>query len=145
MMRAQTLRKLRQWHRYLGLFFTPAILLFSVSGGMQTYRLQETSGYGGTPPSWIMWLASIHKDQRLPRGSAAPAQKSALSEHPTTAKASPRRSTTMLKAFVALLAAGLALSALLGATIAINTKTSRGFSLLMLALGAIVPLVVLYV
>lgn len=144
MMRAQTLRKLRQWHRYLGVFFTPAILLFSISGGLQTYRLQETGGYGGTPPSWIVWMASIHKDQRLPRSSAEPDRKSPVSTQPAKPKATPRRSTTLLKAFVALLAAGLGLSALLGATIAINTKASRGFSLLVLALGAIVPIAMLY-
>jgi hypothetical protein len=49
-----------------------------------------------------------------------------------------------LKLFVALLAAGLSFSAILGATIAIGTRSTRGVSVLMLALGAIVPVAVLY-
>jgi uncharacterized iron-regulated membrane protein len=143
-MKAQTLRRLRQWHLYLGVFFTPAILLFSISGGLQTYRLQEAKGYGGTPPSWIVWMASVHKDQRLPKTEAGADQKSVGAPKTAKPKAPASRSTTLLKLFVALLAAGLSFSALLGATIAIGTRSTRGVSVVMLALGAIVPVAVLY-
>jgi uncharacterized iron-regulated membrane protein len=143
-MKAQTMRRLRQWHLYLGVFFTPAILLFSISGGLQTYRLQEAKGYGGPPPSWIVWMASLHKDQRLPKTEAASDQKPVGAPKAAKPKAQPSRSTTLLKLFVALLAAGLSFSAILGATIAISTRSTRGVSVLMLALGAIVPVAVLY-
>jgi hypothetical protein len=145
-MKAQRLRQLRQWHLYLGVFFTSAILLFSISGGLQTYRLQEARGYGGTPPSWIVWMASVHKDQRLPRAEAGEAKPKEVAGAPKPAKpkGAPSASTALLKIFVALLAAGLCLSALLGATIALNTRATRGISLVMLALGSILPVALLY-
>jgi hypothetical protein len=145
-MKAQTLRRLRQFHLYLGVFFTPAILLFSISGGLQTYRLQEAKGYGATPPSWIVWLASVHKDQRLPRAEAQATTKPALTAAPKSSKSSPPPSsaTAIMKVFTALLAAGLSLSALLGATIAVNTRSTRGIAIAMLALGTVLPVAVLY-
>ncbi len=62
MMKAQTMRQLRRIHHYIGVFFKPAILLFALSGALQTFRLQEEKGYGGTPQTWIVWMASVHKD-----------------------------------------------------------------------------------
>lgn len=44
------------------MFFAPAIFLFALSGALQTFRLQEAKGYGGQPPGWIVWMASVHKD-----------------------------------------------------------------------------------
>ncbi len=146
-MKAQTMRQVRQLHLYLGIFFTPAILLFSVSGGLQTYRLQEAKGYGGPPPSWIVWMASVHKDQRLPRAEAEAAPKpAAATGAPTPAKPKSPQSSgiALLKIFVALLAAGLCFSALLGSVIALNMRSTRNVSLVMLALGAIVPVMTLY-
>lgn len=65
-MKGQTMRRLRQYHQYLGGFFAPLIPLLAISGALQTFRSQDAQGYGGTPPSWIVWPASIHKDQAHP-------------------------------------------------------------------------------
>src|SRR3569623_308360 len=70
-MKAQTQRTLRQYHHYIGVFLAPAILLFAVSGTVQTFRLNEEKGWGGTPPTWMVWSASFHKDQTPPRSKPA--------------------------------------------------------------------------
>src|SRR5215210_2875892 len=59
------MKRIRQIHFYLGALFAPMIILFALSGALQTFRLQD-SPKGGTytPPAWIVKLADIHKDQR---------------------------------------------------------------------------------
>ena len=39
--RASTMRTIREWHLYVGLFFAPLLLLFSISGAIQTFRLPD--------------------------------------------------------------------------------------------------------
>jgi hypothetical protein len=154
-MKAQTQRSVRQFHRYIGLFFTPAILFFAISGSLQTFRLQEEKGYGGTPPNWIVWLAAIHKDQSPPRD--APAGAAAEPDHhqadhedaaPGRAAprpANPRPSPLPLKIFVAAMAAGLVLSSLLGTIIALTNRLTRRASIAMLAAGAVLPCLLLWI
>ena len=50
-MTPQTLRTLRKLHHYFGVVLAPAILFFAISGGLQTFRLQQASGWSGSPPS----------------------------------------------------------------------------------------------
>lgn len=141
-MKAQTLRQIRRWHLYLGVFFTPAILLFSISGGLQTYRLQDEDN----PPYWITWIASLHKDQRLPQVKVPEPKHdvAAPAESPPKPKPVPL-SRRILQLFTALLAAGLSFSAILGVMIALNTKSTRNISLVMLALGTVLPLAAAYI
>lgn len=57
-------KTIRLVHRYLGLFFAPAIVFFSFSGALQTLGLHETSrGSSYVPPSWIVRMAQLHKKQ----------------------------------------------------------------------------------
>jgi hypothetical protein len=154
-MKGSTNRRLRRLHQYLGLFFAPALLLFSLSGALQTYRWQEPKGFGGTPPAWIVWLASVHKDQALPRPSrggpeAGPSAGEAAkaASVPASAKAAPakkgpgRRQGLML--FVGLFGIALFASTLLGIAIALANAASRRTALLVLAGGTAVPLVLLF-
>jgi hypothetical protein len=150
-MRPNTLRALRRYHNYLGLFFAPMILLFAISGALQTFRLQEAKGYGGPPPNWIVWLASVHKDQGPPRADKVEKPRAA---GPSVAAAKPdgrvqkgakRPSPLPLKIFVVLLSLALAASTVLGVLIALSIKGSRRISLTLLLLGAVVPLVLLWI
>lgn len=150
-MKPNTLRSLRRYHSYMGLFFAPMILLFSISGALQTFRLQEARGYGGPPPNWIVWLASVHKDQGPPRAPRVERPKSAA---PAVAREQPggrpardakRPSPLPLKIFVVLLAIALAVSTVLGVMIALSIKGSRRISLSLLVLGTVVPIVLLWV
>ncbi|CAN5240418.1 hypothetical protein BH10PSE14_BH10PSE14_31160 [soil metagenome] len=158
-MKAQTQRALRKYHHYIGVFLAPAILLFSISGAVQTFRLNEEKGWGGTPPNWMVWIASVHKDQTPPREksaapkSAAPNPAAAMADDhdhaaPSAAKApapAKRPSPLPLKIFVVLMAVGLIVSTLLGVTIALNNRATRRVSILMLVAGAVLPIVLLWV
>ena len=148
-MKAQTMRRVRQYHFYLGMFFAPAILLFALSGALQTFRLQEAKGYGGTPPGWIVWMASIHKDQSLPREQHDARRAAKPSAVPATAPRTvedrplARTSPLPLKIFVALMSLGLTASAILGIVIALTNRTMRRTSVIVLTAGALLPLLLL--
>jgi hypothetical protein len=152
-MNAATMRKLRQFHLYIGVFFAPAILFFAISGGLQAFRLQQASGWDGAPPpQWMATMGSVHIDQRLP--VAEPEKKPEVAKPKTAeelakdaAKAAERKAKGQkalpMKIFTAVLAAALAFATLLGAAIALSMKSTRRISLIMLAAGAVVPVVLL--
>ena len=148
-MRPNTLRTLRRYHHYLGLFFAPMILLFAISGALQTFRLQEAKGYGGPPPNWIVWLASVHKDQGPPREPRAEKPKpagEAAKPRVEAPRTGPKRPSPLpLKIFVVLLAIALAISTIIGIVIALANRAMRRVSIVLLMLGAVVPIVLLWV
>jgi hypothetical protein len=143
------MRKIRQIHLYIGVFFTPAILFFAISGGLQTFRLQQASGWDGAPPPvWMAWMASVHIDQAKlkpetdkkpeaakPKPPADPAQ---LAE-----RAARKAAALPMKIFTAALAIALGLSSLLGAVIALNMRSTRRVAAVMLVAGALVPILLL--
>lgn len=148
---------LRQLHRYLSVFFTPAILFFSFTGALQTFGLHESAQRGEPPPvAWIATLASVHKDQHLPQARARRAAPTATAAAPVatapvaqpasapTAEA-PReeKSTLPLKLFVLTLAIGLCATSLVGLTIALTNPRSRKESAVMLVLGTLLPVLLL--
>jgi len=144
-MKPKTMQKLRRYHHYAGVFFAPAILLFALSGALQTFRLQEARGYGGTPPGWIVWMASVHKDSRVPRIAAAEAahrhEGDGAPERSTPKPKPAAQGTTLpMKIFVALLSIGLMASTLMGVVIALNNRAMRRVSIAMLIAGTAVPL-----
>ena len=152
------------------MFFAPTILLFAFSGALQTFNLHENKGGGPyQPPAWIVAIASIHKDQTLPhpkhgdpvdadaRGRETPAAGPAAREareHDAVAPAAkrdadtPRRpsrpSPLPLKVFVLLVAVGLMVSAVLGVWVALQMRAMRRLTLLLLAAGTVVPIVLLF-
>ena len=150
-MKAQTMRRVRQSHFYLGMFFAPAILLFALSGALQTFRLQETKGYGGTPPGWIVWMASVHKDQSLPRENHTTLQaikpSALVAQVPRSGQDRPFTliSPLPLKIFVALMSLGLLASAILGIVIALTNRTMRRRSMIVLVAGLALPLLLLLI
>ena len=157
-MKPQTMQKLRRYHYYLGVFFAPVIILFALSGALQTFRLQEEKGWGSEPPAWIEWMASIHMDSKLakakppeavaagPGTSAAvkpPAQAMAAQAKPERPKP-PKANKLPMQIFMVVMSVALLLSTFLGITIALNSRATRQGALVMLALGMLVPLAVLY-
>ncbi|MDQ2877757.1 MAG: hypothetical protein M3R41_01595 [Pseudomonadota bacterium] len=154
-MKPTTQRRLRQWHHYIGVFFAPAILFFTFTGGLQTFSLHEAKGYGGKPPpAWIAWMSSVHKDQAPPREqhagpakpttAAAPAKAAHVADRIAAPAGAKRPSPLPLKIFVALLAASLFCSTLLGVIIALNNRTMRTRSIGLLIVGAVLPCVLLW-
>ena len=141
-----TMRKLRQVHLYIGVFFAPAVLFFAISGGLQSFRLQQASGWDGAPPpQWMAWMGSVHIDQAKPKDEPAAAKKPPAPADP--AKVAERKAKAAkalpMKAFTAALAAALALSTLFGAAIALGMKSTRRVATIMLLAGAMVPIVLL--
>lgn len=145
-MKPATMRKLRQFHLYIGVFFAPAILFFAISGGLQTFRLQQASGWDGAPPpQWMAWMGSVHIDQR--KLVAEPPKAAKPVEPVDPAKLAERKAKAAkalpMKIFVASLATALALATLLGAAIALGMKSTRRVALLMLVAGSVLPMVLL--
>ena len=68
------MKQIRQLHLYLGTFFAPSILFFAFSGAFQVFNFHEE--YQGRPAIPVFEkLADIHKDQRVPTPTKAPAPK----------------------------------------------------------------------
>lgn len=148
-MKARTALQLRKAHRYIGLFFTPTILFFSLSGALQTLGLHENHGAGPPAATWIRWMASIHKDQRLmPAASGEPSPEPPQDEHHADKSAPKHRkgpSSVPLKAFVVLFSLGIAVTSLLGMIIALTNRTLRTPSAIAIALGILFPVILLLV
>lgn len=144
-MKVQTLTKLRQYHNYVGLFFAPAIIFFAISGAFQTFRLQDEKGYGGPPPTWLVVMAELHKDQMLPKTDAGEAKQSKSATFSKqlpkkVAKPSTNWSRFTLQIFAVLMALGLIISSTIGIAIALSNRATRKRSYWLLASGLVLPI-----
>lgn len=147
-MKAQSARRLRQVHQYVGLFFTPAILFFALSGALQTLGWHENHGGGPPPATWICWMASIHKDQRLLRPDEGAGHQEDHGGRPVRhnqERGGTQPSPVPLKVFVVLLTIGLAASSILGTIIALTNRASWRPTLAALLLGTILPVLLAFV
>ncbi|MDB5677772.1 hypothetical protein [Sphingomonas bacterium] len=141
-MNASTLRNLRRWHHYIGVFLAPSVLFFALTGFVQVIGWQDQRN--PPPPAWVSWMAGIHKHQAAPkprppassRPAGAPAAKPD-DDHEHEAKFVP------LKIFALLTALGLFLTTLIGLAVALGTRSMRRTSAIMFAAGVAVPLLLL--
>jgi hypothetical protein len=151
------MRRLRQIHHYLGVFFAPAIIFFAFSGALQSFGLHENKGGGPyKPPAWIVIMASVHKHDALPhpkpaatsadQGSDAGDKGGRTKEHKHEGTpAAKTKSALPLRIFAGLLSAGLIGTALIGVYIALKNKATRNVSILMLVIGALLPVALLFI
>jgi hypothetical protein len=115
---------LRRIHLYLGCFFAPMLVFFSVSGVWQVYGFQWVNG-----PNWLTYLSTIHMGHQL------------FFKDPTKAYTF---TSPYLEFFVVLMAASLVLNIILGVTMAF--KFGRGtLALTSLFAGALIPLILIIV
>ncbi|MCC6682432.1 MAG: hypothetical protein IT445_16150 [Phycisphaeraceae bacterium] len=123
-MKPTTFKLLRTVHRWSGLLFAPLILLFAVSGLLQTLQVEKWA-----LPDWalsvIYVLQDAHQDQQL-------------------------RGWTHLRHWaawiIAAMAAALAVSTLIGIVMAYKMYPKRWWlTTLLLVIGLIVPLLALLV
>lgn len=138
-MSPKTLRQLRQLHLWFGMLIAPAVLFFSFSGMLQTFDFHEAKG-GAAPPKWIAVIAQLHKKQALPK--PRPPKPAALA--PRAVTKAPPPSALPLKTFVGLISIGLMLSTLFGIVIALSLRASRRTSIAMLAVGTILPVLLIF-
>lgn len=154
-------RLLRQVHLWLGVFFAPSILFFAVTGGLQELKFHEAHG-DYKPPPVLEKLGQVHIHQKFelkpqrkppaakpgdPEGAAskADAPSPATAKPPEAKKAPPRppASVAALRWFFVATSAGLVFTTLLGLWIGVVQARSRTTPLLLLAAGAVIPVLLL--
>lgn len=138
-MKGQTLKKVRQVHNYIAVFFAPAILFFAFTGWLQTAGLADAHA-GPGQPRWLTTIASLHVDQALPKPRPA-------SHRPPGGKPAGdddgKPAFVPEKAFVIFVAIALFVTSALGLVIAVATPSTRRTSLILIAAGIVLPLVLL--
>lgn len=121
------MKTLRTIHVYLGCAFAPLLVLFLLSGLLQTFELHEGRKDGSyQPPRWIAELASVHMHQRL--SPNAPQQ---------------RDPNWPMRIVMAVMCAGLFASVSLGVVMAWQLKKQRRSAMIGLLLGLIIPIAIL--
>ncbi|HEY8966524.1 MAG TPA: hypothetical protein VIM58_08780 [Candidatus Methylacidiphilales bacterium] len=120
------MKLLRRLHLYLGVFFAPLLLLFTVTGWWQTVTPNRNKGFG-FGKSWIEKLSTIHIDQYYP-----------LTGPHTYA-------THAFKILVVVMSAALIATLLLGLVLAFKGTAPKQRKLVWIALlgGIAVPVVLL--
>jgi len=64
---------MRNVHLYLGCFFAPLLILFLVTGCLQTFDLHQAKKDGSyNPPGIVKSLSGVHMDQRWADNSMRP-------------------------------------------------------------------------
>ena len=148
------LKLLRQTHLYIGIFISPAILFFALTGALQTFSLHETTqGSNYKPPTWIVTLAQFHKKQtttvpiRKPRPDAPKPDKPSADATPKapapTTPPPPQKSHLPMKIYFLLVTLGLFTSTLTGIYMAYKYNQSKLVVTALLLAGAIIPLLLL--
>jgi len=157
---AALLKSVRQVHRYLGLFFSPAVLFFAITGGLQMFGLHESArGSSYVPPYILVHLARLHKKGTLylpPRKDAPP--NSARSdeanpngpklETPKPTQASPATlppNALPMKIFFAATALALAVSTCTGLIMGWKYARRKSIVLLVLAAGVLIPVILVFI
>jgi hypothetical protein len=145
------LKVVRQIHLYTGIFISPAILFFALTGALQTFSLHETTrGSDYKPPTWIVTLAQLHKKQttttpvrkqRPPDAAPKPDKHADASTPPSTDP--PRKSHLPMKIFFLLVAIGLFTSTLTGIYMSYKFMRNRLVVTVLLIAGTIIPLLLL--
>ena len=110
------MQKLRSIHLYLGCIFAPLLLFFAISGIWQTLGFQ---------PEFLQKLSSIHTERAWKDGSE-------LGSFP-------------LRMFVIVMAVSFILTTILGVIMAVNFGRNRKVAFYCLALGLVIPAVLVFV
>ncbi len=136
---------IRQGHLWLGMLIAPSLLMFSFSGALQIFRLQE-SHTGYTPPAVIERMGRLHKDQvfapETKRPAPAPAQP-AVAARAETPRPGPTLSKQLLQWFFTLVSVGLVVSTLLGIWMGAVVSRWKVSARWMLATGVVVPVLLI--
>jgi hypothetical protein len=133
------MQRVRRLHVLLGLFFAPAIVCFALSGVFMVLGFHKARGEMEAP-AWIAKLAEIHRKQ-----SVSPLVKSApKAPADKTEKAAGEIVPSIpFRVFVVALGTGLVVTTLLGVWMAYKSPRDRKLVWKMLALGLVIPIVLL--
>ncbi len=149
MMKPASLKAIRVFHLYSGVFLAPAILFFAITGGLQTFSLHETTrGSSYVPPAFLVHLSQLHKKATLTvpvrkavttpaAGLKAPAAVPKQPEGPAP------KSHLPMKIFFAVVAVGLVLSTLTGLVMAWKYARNKAVPGVVFLAGVVLPLLLL--
>jgi uncharacterized iron-regulated membrane protein len=119
------IKRLRAAHTWLGVFFSPLLLLFIITGWWQTFATDDTKNHGPIN-AFLARLSDIHTDDYFKHHAGEP------------------HSSAHFKIYVSLMAAMLIISILLGLALACqNARQARG-AVIAFVLGVIIPVLILY-
>jgi len=119
------MRLLRRIHLHLGVFFTPLLLFFVLTGWYQTVTPDRRKGATDSD-DWISRMTRVHVEQYYP------------------SKTAESYSTRLFTALVVVLALALSATVLLGVVLAFQALRSPWAVWLSLVLGFVVPLLTLW-
>lgn len=151
------LRPARWVHLYLGVFISPALLFFAITGALQTFSLHETTrGSDYKPPVWIARLGQLHKKQTLVLPERRPQQPQPANKPADTVPphrdaniaASPAppanpKNLLPMKIFFLLVSLGLLISTTTGIFMSYSYSRNAVAISAVLAAGVAVPLLLL--
>ena len=146
--KAVVLKRVRQFHLWLGTFFAPAILFFAFTGALQTFSFHESQpGSTYKPPAWIVKLAQIHKKQNMVTRAPGPprAKQPRRNEEGPPKAPETTVSTLALKWFVFLMSTGLIATTVLGIYMAFQFSRDARVIWLLLGVGTLLPLGFLFI
>ena len=136
---------IRHLHLYLGTFFAPAILFFSLTGALQTFGWHENKN-GAQNPAWIAKIAEVHKEQHLGERQRLPQAARGESTVKTLApRENQSRRPLPLKIFVLLMSTGLIITTLLGVYMAFKFGRDRRVVWALLFIGTVLPVALLFI
>jgi hypothetical protein len=146
MQRRAIVKTIKVAHRYLGLFFAPAIIFFSFSGALQTLGLHEVAqGNGHVPARWLLEMAQIHKKQTLVVTASkikTPTNDPAAA-HGSSAKKKAPVGRLALQVFVVLMSVALMATTILGMIMAFMYGGDPRITALALVAGILFPISVM--
>lgn len=148
--RAVRLRFIRQLHFWVAVFVAPSLLLFAMTGMLQLFGLHEAEG-GYKPLPVVEKLGQVHIHQKFalrPVRARPPQAAAPVAATPAPARAEPEEEgaplgETLVKWTFLVMAAGMALSSILGIWMALSNTRQRPIALAMLAAGTVLPILVL--
>jgi hypothetical protein len=133
---------IRQWHVYVSVFVAPSLILFAITGALQTFRIPDRTD----APVLLQQLARVHRDDVFAVEQARPkppeSGKPAVAEKP---KPKPRAklSTEIAKWFFAATSVAIAVTTLFGLWMALAYSRRKRLMWALLIAGAVAPLVIL--
>lgn len=119
------MKKLRLAHLYLGVFFTPMLLFYLVSGWYQTFNPNRNKGLG-EQLDWIGRLRSVHVDQVYPKEDVM--------------KFAPQG----FRLLVAVMCAAVLAAIVIGLILAFRTVRAKWLVWGSLVLGILIPMLMLW-
>ena len=123
--RGKWLQRIRRLHTWLGVFFSPLLLLFIVTGWWQTFVTDEDRDKGAFN-SAMGKISNIHTDDYFERTGGS------------------HHASGTFKILVACMAVSLILTILLGLALACQNKKGMAWLAVAFVLGIIIPVLILY-